>query len=149
MKLIELLAVISGNASLNVLNTEGEIVAAYDGKDSIPTRFNDCTVVYSSLQAHDGVISVEILADEALPRYEALMGPNTKQFWLYDNENDTYIDPPANVLKEVNAIVYKNGKATSDSYDEAQTYLEGMANTFPEPDWLHDGNEYNAEENDI
>lgn len=149
MKLIELLAIISENTSLNVLNTEGEVVADYNGKDSIPARFNNCTVVDGSLRTHDDVISVEILAEEAIPRYEALMGPNTKQFWLYDNENDTYIDPPTDILKEVNAIAYKNGEATSDSYDEAQTYLEGMANTFPEPNWLHDGNEYNAEETDI
>ena len=83
-------------------------------------------------------------------RYEALFGPNTKQFWLYDNENDTYIDPPTEVLNEVEELVYdENGDETADGYDAAESRLEEIANAVPEPDWLHDGNEYDAETTDI
>ena len=81
-------------------------------------------------------------------RYEALLGPNTKQFWLYDNENDTYIDPPTTVLEEMDAIRYKDGEETTDSISEAEAYLERIANE-DNPDWLHDGNEYDAEEIDV
>ena len=34
-------------------------------------------------------------------RYEVMAGPNTHQLWVYDNETDLYIDPPAGVLHEV------------------------------------------------
>lgn len=80
-------------------------------------------------------------------RYEALLGFNTKQFWLYDNQNNTYIDPPTSVLEEVNKICYKDGIATADSYSEAELYLEKIASE--NPDWLHDGNEYPADDWDV
>lgn len=72
-------------------------------------------------------------------RYDAMLGFNTKQFWIYDNENDTFIDPPIDVLEKANEIAYGN-ETTSESIDEAQNYLIKLANT--EPDWLHDGHEY-------
>lgn len=81
-------------------------------------------------------------------RYEALLGPNTKQLWLYDTENDTYIDPPTSVLTEADKIMYAGGEITADSISAAEGYLERVANSAPEPDWLHDGNEYPADELD-
>ena len=82
-------------------------------------------------------------------RYEAMLGPNTKQFWLYDGENDTYIDPPIVVLDEAEKIRWKDGEETADSISEAEAYLERIANADPEPEWLHDGNEYDVEETEI
>ena len=76
-------------------------------------------------------------------RYEALFGPNTKQFWLYDDEHNTFIDPPIDVLEEVNEICWGGDE---DDYDAAQARLEEIA--AMEPDWLHDGNEYDADELD-
>ncbi len=76
-------------------------------------------------------------------RYEALLGPNTKQFWLYDNKNDTFIDPPTEVLREIDAIAYPHKNrffATADTYSAAERRLEEIAAT--DPDWLHDGYEY-------
>ena len=67
-------------------------------------------------------------------RYEALLGFNTKQLWIYDSKNDTYIDPPTEVLNEVK--------------DDEGKLME-IANAIPEPEWLHDGNEYDAETTDI
>ena len=78
-----------------------------------------------------------------MSRYTALLGPNTKQFWLYDEENDTYIDPPTEVLEEIEAIRWKDGTETSDSISAAETKLEEIASENPE--WLHDGNEYDAD----
>ena len=77
-------------------------------------------------------------------RYEALLGPNTKQFWLYDNENNTFIDPPTEVLNEIEKIRWENGEETADSIDNAEVRLEEIA--AENPDWLHDGNEYDADE---
>lgn len=76
-------------------------------------------------------------------RYTAMLGPNTKQFWLFDNENDTYIDPPTEILKEMDEIRYANGKETADSISAAENRLEEIANN-DNPDWLHDGYEYNS-----
>ncbi len=81
-------------------------------------------------------------------RYEALLGPNTKQLWLYDNENDTYIDPPTDVFKEAEKIMYADEEVTADSISAAEAYLENIANN-DNPDWLHDGNEYPAEETEV
>jgi len=72
-----------------------------------------------------------------------LLGPNTKQFWLYDSENDTYIDPPTEVLDEIEKIRWKDGEETADSIDAVEDRLIELANE--NPDWLHDGNEYDAE----
>ena len=74
-------------------------------------------------------------------RYEALLGPNTKQFWLYDSVNETYIDPPTEILKKIDKIRYQNEEETADSISAAETELERIANE-EQPDWLHDGNEY-------
>ncbi len=80
-------------------------------------------------------------------RYDAMIGPNTKQFWLYDNENNTYIDPPIAILREADSIRWKSGTQTAESISEAEAYLEKLALT--NPDWLHDGYEYPADETDI
>ena len=36
-------------------------------------------------------------------RYLPVYGPNSKQWWVYDELKDVYIDPPAVVLKKVRA----------------------------------------------
>lgn len=73
-------------------------------------------------------------------RYEAVFGPNSKQLWLYDNINDTYIDPPKAVLEELDAIRFAGGTETSESLEAAEAKLEEIARG--NPDWLHDGYEY-------
>jgi len=74
-----------------------------------------------------------------MQRYMALYGPNTHQFWIYDEEKDVYIDPPLEILKEIEKIACDNNY-TFEGMEKAQKKLEEIANT--EPDWLHDGNEY-------
>lgn len=78
-----------------------------------------------------------------MKRYIALVGPNTKQFWLYDEVNETYIDPPTEVLEEIEKICRGDGEETYESLNAAQARLEELARQ--EPDWLHDGHEYPAE----
>ena len=81
-------------------------------------------------------------SQQAGNRYDAMLGFNTKQFWLYDNVNDSYIDPPTEVLEEIDAIRYPNGGAeTAESFSAAQRRLEQIANE-ENPEWLHDGYEY-------
>lgn len=77
-------------------------------------------------------------------RYMALLGMNTKQLWLYDEENDVYIDPPSSVLAELDKILYVEGVQTAESIDAAQKRLEEIANV-ERPAWLHDGNEYSGD----
>ena len=59
-------------------------------------------------------------------RYLAVLGFNTKQWWIYDNEKDVYIDPPVKVLKQLEKL----------SNDDAERKLEEIANSKPSPDWL-------------
>jgi len=67
-------------------------------------------------------------------RYEATYGSNTKQWWLYDNETDEWVDPPMDVLKETDN---HGSYDTADGMDEMRDYLEGIAND-ENPDWLYD-----------
>lgn len=60
-------------------------------------------------------------------RYMAVLGFNTKQWWVYDNKKDLYIDPPTEVLDELEKL---------DDTDEQESLLEKLANQ--EPDWLFD-----------
>ncbi len=59
-------------------------------------------------------------------RYSALLGFNTKQVWLYDEVNDCYIEPPSEILEQ------------HPDEDEAQEYLEEIANSDNPPEWLSD-----------
>lgn len=77
-------------------------------------------------------------------RYEVVMGFNTKQVWIYDSEDDVYIDPPTDVLEQFDDILFHQGK----SAEEAERWLEELVNN-EEPEWLHDGNEYPADDIDI
>lgn len=61
-------------------------------------------------------------------RYLAVLGFNTKQWWVYDEETDIYIDPPIEVLDELDEI----------QQDEAEERLTQIANANPTPDWLFD-----------
>lgn len=70
-------------------------------------------------------------------RYEAILGFNTKQWWVYDNEEDTYIDPPSSVLESL-----------SDETGIAEEQLNNLL--VHEPDWLNDEDYiYAAEETEI
>ena len=80
-------------------------------------------------------------------RYTAMLGPNTKQFWLYDEEDDLYIDPPKDVLNELEEIRWQGGVETAESIEAAEDRLVELANE--NPDWLHDDNEYDPDEIEI
>ena len=63
-----------------------------------------------------------------ISRYAAVLGFNTKQWWAYDEENDTFIDPPAEILDSL-----PNWRENVDETEEAfQKILD------EEPDWLND-----------
>ena len=61
-------------------------------------------------------------------RYLPLYGCNTKQWWIYDEETDVYIDPPAEVLKKI--------KYSAKNIKEQESLLEEIINE--NPDWLQD-----------
>lgn len=61
-------------------------------------------------------------------RYLATLGFNTKQWWVYDNKKDVFIDPPIEVLEQLENL----------NNDDAETKLEEIANSKPSPDWLFD-----------
>lgn len=65
-------------------------------------------------------------------RYEVLAGPNTKQLWVYDNEEDAYIDPPTDVLDTVMSALGPN-----KDWDKARDRLLDII-ADEDPDWLRD-----------
>lgn len=72
----------------------------------------------------------------------AIGGFNTKQVWVYDNEHDTYIDPPKAVLDEIEA------KTEHWDFDTQESLLNEILET--NPDWLQDEEyTYDAEKTDI
>lgn len=58
----------------------------------------------------------------------AVLGFNTKQWWVYDESADIFIDPPIEVLDELDEL----------QQDEAGERLTQIANADPAPDWLFD-----------
>ena len=72
----------------------------------------------------------------------AVTGFNSKQVWVYDEEHDTYIDPPKVVLDEIEE------KAEFWDFDEQERLMNEIIAT--NPDWLQDKEyTYDAESNDI
>ena len=66
-------------------------------------------------------------------KYTVLLGPNTNQLWVYDEEENVYIDPPADVLDEVDG----DEEVLMEIVDE-------------EPDWLFDEDYwYDADDTDV
>lgn len=61
-------------------------------------------------------------------RYEVVLGFNTKQWWIYDNDTDEYCDPPCEVLDDV--------KNHSADIDEQERFLREIVSA--EPNWLND-----------
>lgn len=73
-------------------------------------------------------------------RLDVCLGFNTKQFWIYDNFYDVYIDPPTMVLASL-----PNWR---DNYDLAEEKLYEIVKT--DPDWLYERDYwYNAKEYEI
>lgn len=64
-------------------------------------------------------------------RYDAVMGFNTKQLWVYDNWEDVYIDPPKEVLDSLPPY------STYSGSEDAERELARIANEET-PSWLQD-----------
>ena len=56
---------------------------------------------------------------------EVMLGMNTTQWWVYDNDNDVFIDPPKDVLDSLTGTV-----------EEQEEQLQTIVDT--NPDWLQD-----------
>lgn len=63
-------------------------------------------------------------------RYDAVFGCNSKQWWVYDNYLNAYIDPPKKVLDEI------DNKFERFDYDAISKWLVDLCNE--KPDWLGD-----------
>lgn len=75
--------------------------------------------------------------------YESVIGPNTNQIYAYDNDTDEFIDPPASVIKELDAK--RNWRNDPDGYAaDFQCILD------TKPEWLLDITfRYDAEKTEI
>lgn len=63
-----------------------------------------------------------------MPRFEAVLGFNTKQWWVYDNKLDLYIDPPSEVLDSL--------PDWREDCQKAEEEFQKIIDTKPE--WLND-----------
>jgi len=69
---------------------------------------------------------------------DVVLGFNSKQWWIYSNTYDVYIDPPSEVLNAIEEY----------SSDEQEEALDKIIETIP--DWLYDVDYwYDAEEYEI
>ena len=72
----------------------------------------------------------------------SVTGFNSKQLWVYDEENDMYIDPPAEVLDEIDS------QTEPRDWEAKEVLLDEILET--NPDWLQDEEyTYSAEDFDI
>lgn len=66
----------------------------------------------------------EVLRRNSCDRYLPVFGPNSKQWWVYDECEDVYIDPPAAVLDRIENLsmqIFTMG--TGLSFHEIQQVL--------------------------
>lgn len=76
--------------------------------------------------------------EHVLDHYLILLGPNTRQWWIYDEEHDCYIDPPAAVLEEIQddrSFTRVNG-VLKDAFENEEEKLRQIVSE--NPDWLKD-----------
>lgn len=59
-------------------------------------------------------------------KYELVLGFNTKQYWIYDNDKDIYIDPPKEFLNKL------------DTHDQEKSEEIADKILTKDPKWLYD-----------
>lgn len=77
--------------------------------------------------------------EDVLDRYLILLGSNTRQWWIYDEVHDAYIDPPADVLKEIQDDRSFNRGVNGilkDAFVKEEAALRRIVSE--DPDWLKD-----------
>ena len=57
-----------------------------------------------------------------------VLRPNTNQFWIYDNTNDVFINPPSEVLDKYDLCTYTIKRIAEEVMKEVEK----------KPDWLFD-----------
>lgn len=70
-------------------------------------------------------------------RFDVVKGFNTKQLWVYENENNVFIDPPKEVLDEIDKL----------EEEEQEDKLFEIVKT--NPSWLYDFDYWYSGEIDI
>ena len=63
MKLIDILSITTDYTDINVLNLDGDVIANYDGKNSIPEELNNVSVNNISVENNTLQITLNIDAE--------------------------------------------------------------------------------------
>ena len=66
--------------------------------------------------------------------FDCFVGFNTKQLWVYENNTNTLIDPPSEVLDKIDARFADD--EVNWHYDEMENELQKVVDT--NPGWLYD-----------
>ena len=74
--------------------------------------------------------------EHVLGDYLILLGPNTRQWWIYDEVHDCYIDPPADVLQEIKEERHDANGVLKDAFESEEEKLRQIVSE--NPDWLKD-----------
>ena len=63
MKLIDILSITTDYTDINVLNLDGDVIANYDGKNSIPEELNNVSVNNISVENNTLILTLNIDAE--------------------------------------------------------------------------------------
>ena len=63
MKLIDILSITTDYTDINVLNLDGDVIANYDGKNSIPEELNNVSVNNISVENNTLILTLNIYAE--------------------------------------------------------------------------------------
>lgn len=74
--------------------------------------------------------------EHVLENYLILLGPNTRQWWIYDEVHDCYIDPPAAVLQKIKEEKHDANGVLKAVFDSEEEKLRQIVSE--NPDWLKD-----------
>ena len=68
-------------------------------------------------------------------RWLPVLGPNTHQWWIYDEKDDVYVDPPKDVLDDMQDCMRIWG-VRPDEVDLVERMW--VIEILTDPDWLYD-----------
>ncbi len=123
-----------------------DVIRQYDFTDEISGSYAGTSVIIRFKDGTEADVKRGDLAE--LPdddRYDAIYGPNTHQFWLYDNVEDEYIDPTEEVTKKLKWMI-NFGDCSAETFAKAEAKLLMIA--AEDPSWIHD-EAYRVKEIDI
>ena len=122
MKLIDILSITMDYTNVDVCVLNGDVIASYDGKNSIPEELNNVSVNNISVENNTLILTLNIDAEQQSNNYfkEDLTMPKMK--YCYVNIKNEVVSPFFNTKKE--AVSYlDNGGKVNDTWMFSLEYV--------------------------